>query len=135
MTPVQGKDGDLRGLVLSLYEVTERIKTRRVLRQYADRLEILREIDQAILAARSIGELTRSVVNRIPQLIPCVYASVGLFNSDQTEFSLITIRKAGESELGRELGEPLPQSWVNIIDKLAQGESCIMNDIQALWQS
>ncbi|MGC9357962.1 MAG: response regulator, partial [Anaerolineae bacterium] len=52
-------------------EITERKKAKAVLQQYAERLRVLNEINQSILAARSPSNVALAAVGRLRQLIPC----------------------------------------------------------------
>lgn len=52
-------------------EVAERVRAESALHRYAERLKILHEIDQSILAARSPGTIALAAIGRIRQLIPC----------------------------------------------------------------
>jgi PAS domain S-box-containing protein/putative nucleotidyltransferase with HDIG domain len=50
------------------------------LRRYADRLEILHDIDRAILEARTTAEIAHASLDRILQLLPCQRCSLLLFD-------------------------------------------------------
>jgi len=57
-------------------EITERARVEENLRHYVERLRVLHEIDQAIVAARSPATIAGAAVGRIRQLIPCERATV-----------------------------------------------------------
>ncbi len=57
-------------------EIAERRRSEDMLRSLAERLRILHEIDQSILAAHSSDSIALAAVNRIHQLLPCQRAIV-----------------------------------------------------------
>jgi len=57
-------------------EVAERVQAEQTLHRYAERLRVLHEIDQSILAARSPGTIAVAAISRVRQLIPCQRAMV-----------------------------------------------------------
>lgn len=63
-----------------LRDITERKQAERALNQYAQRLEILHRMDQAILAAQSSQEIAQVALHHVRQLIPCEQASVTEFD-------------------------------------------------------
>ncbi len=89
------KDGSIIEVVISSHEltfsgrrarmvvandITARKRVEEALRQYTDRLLILREIDQAILTAQSPQAIAQAVLPRLQQLIPCDRASVATYD-------------------------------------------------------
>ena len=74
---------DKSGKLLSIgiyQDITERKRIETELRASKQRLEILHNIDRALLSARSSEEITSSTLVRIRQLIPSLRASVALFD-------------------------------------------------------
>lgn len=67
--------------VTAINEITKRKQAEDDLRSYANRLNILREIDQAILAAQSLEEISQIAVDHIRKLIPCYGAIVWFLDS------------------------------------------------------
>ena len=61
----------LPGVVRQYNDRLAHQRTEEALRHYADRLETLRELDQAILAARSPETIAVAAVSRIRRLMPC----------------------------------------------------------------
>ncbi len=62
--------------------VTEYQQAEQTLRQYTERLRIMREIDQAILAGRSPESIAVAAIGRIRHLMPCQRATVVELTSD-----------------------------------------------------
>jgi PAS domain S-box-containing protein len=76
--PVRSEAGLRIGSMAS--DITERKRSEEALRQYAERLAILHEIDQAILAAKSIEEIADAALSRIHRSVPGWRAEVMLFD-------------------------------------------------------
>jgi PAS domain S-box-containing protein len=72
--------GGRRARLVVANDITARKRVEEALRQYADRLKILREIDQAILAAQSPETISQSVLPMLQRLIPCDLTSVSAFD-------------------------------------------------------
>jgi PAS domain S-box-containing protein len=130
LVPVKGRNAQVQGLVLSLMDVTERERSRIALRQYADRLQVLHETDQAILAARSVQEIAESALRYVPQLLDCVRSSVALFDLEAGEMSVLAVCSEGETRLGAGWCGPLADAWV--MEELGQGKIHAVEDIQTL---
>lgn len=74
------------------------IRAESALRRHADRLRIMREIDQAILAARSSSETAAVALEHLVKLIPCWRASVLLFDHEEATVGVFAVTGAGEEE-------------------------------------
>ncbi len=72
-------------------DVTERKKAEEQLKQYTERLKILRELDQAILAADSLEAISNAALKRTKKLIPCLGAAVIFFQNDYKEMKLFAL--------------------------------------------
>jgi signal transduction histidine kinase len=80
------------------HELTERRRIQAELENHAKRLQLLREIDQAILVAESGADIAQAALARVMQLIPCLRASVALFDFDAGEMEVLALKGAGETE-------------------------------------
>ena len=76
--PVRSEAGLRIGSMTS--DITERKRSEEALRQYAERLAILHEIDQAILTAKSSEEIADAALSRIHRFVPSWRADVRLFD-------------------------------------------------------
>ena len=138
LVPVADKGGGSHGFVLSLVDVTEREKTRQALRRHAERLQVLHEIDQLILTARSVEEIAESAVNSIPRLVDCARASVVLFDQEAKEMRVIAACSEVETEVGGGWCGPLGDadfgelSRAGMAEELRQGQVLEVADIRAL---
>lgn len=69
-----------------IQEINERKQAETALRQYADRLNILRELDRTILETQSSEGVARAALHHIRRLVDCHSASVILIDTDAWEF-------------------------------------------------
>ena len=81
-------------------DITARHKAEERLARQRERLQMLHEIDQAILAAQSPAEIASAVVHRLRQMVPCQRASVLLFDGEQNEARWLAVDAEGDSALG-----------------------------------
>jgi PAS domain S-box-containing protein len=88
-SPILGKDGVLVGTVGMVTDITERKRTEDQLRRSADRLAMLHDMDQAILAAQSPAEVGRAALGRMRRMVPCQRCSVMLFDFERRQAELI----------------------------------------------
>jgi PAS domain S-box-containing protein len=79
-SPIVSRDGGLMGTVGMVTDITERKQAEDRLRRSAERLAILHDMGQAILAARSPMEIGRAALGRIRRLVPCQRCSIVLFD-------------------------------------------------------
>jgi PAS domain S-box-containing protein len=79
-SPVLRRDGVAVGTVGMVTDITERKRAEERLRRSADRLGMLHDMDQAILAARSPAEVGRAALGRIRRMVPCQRCTVILFD-------------------------------------------------------
>jgi PAS domain S-box-containing protein len=88
-SPILGKDGVLVGTVGMVTDITERKRSEDQLRRSADRLTMLHDMDQAILAAQSPAEIARAALGRVRRMVPCQRCTVSLFDFGQGQAQLI----------------------------------------------
>ena len=127
-SPVNGRDGGLAGTVGMLTEITERKAAEERLRRSAERLAMLHDMDQAILAARSPAEIGRAALGRLRRMVPCHRCSIVLFDFPRREARLL----AGFSG-GHPLSPaPLPIEHLSSADILRRGTIRYSEDIAEL---
>ena len=80
-----------------LEDITKRKRAEQALEQYARRLEILREIDQAILAAQSVEAIAQAALTRIQRMVPCWRARVFLLDFEAGEAREAAVCVEGEA--------------------------------------
>lgn len=100
-------------------ETTARKQAEEALLQTNQRLELLREIDSAILAARSPEQIAQAAMRHIQQLLPCLRASVAVFDFEREVATLIAVHSSSETKLSA--GAEVPLAVFGSIELLRQG--------------
>jgi PAS domain S-box-containing protein len=131
--PIQDGEGRITGAVGVFQDITERRRTQRVLQRQSERLRILHELDQAILVAPSAEDIAEAALDRVQQLVPCLRASVALFDLEKGEVSLLAARAVGETRLAKGWHSSVGSEWP--IEILAQGQIHVVEDVRALLPS
>jgi len=121
--------GRMAGLV-SVRDITERKRAEEALRRYAERLRILREVDQAILQAQSAEAIAQAAAEHIRRLVPCQRVSVVLFDFEAGETTMLAAHVNGETAIGR--GTRVPLSALDISEGLRRGRVHMVEDTSAL---
>ena len=109
-----------------------RQQTEETLQQYADRLEILRQIDQAILAAQSLEAIAEAALIHIRKLVPCFRASVTVFDREAHEARVIAVHAEGETRIGAGMRFSLDD--IVALEPMWQGTINVVEDFRALSQ-
>jgi PAS domain S-box-containing protein len=130
LVPVKGEGEKVEGLVFSLIDVTEHEQAQQALRRYADRLHVLHETDQVILAAESVDEIAEAALARVPELLDCVQASVTLFDIEAGEMSLLAVQAAGETRLAKGWRGAIDDEWAQTVEGLHRGSTVTIEDVQ-----
>jgi PAS domain S-box-containing protein len=127
-SPIVGKDGALIGTVGMVTDITERKRTEEQLRRSADRLTMLHDMDQAIVAAQSPAEVGRAAMGRIRRMVPCQRCTVVLFNFEAGRAELI----AGYSG-GAQMGAAhMPLTELSTAEVLQRGSVRYIEDLAAV---
>ncbi len=64
---------------------------------YMHRLEVLREIDRAILETPLVGKLARTVITNLKRLINCRHASIVIYDNKCEEIILLRVENDGQT--------------------------------------
>jgi PAS domain S-box-containing protein len=113
----------------SALDITERKQAEAALQQSAAHLEILHEIDRALLSAHTLEEIAMSALKRIRRLIPCLRASVTLFDIGKNEARFLA---ASFDNADHDFGDTvvtLQEYGQYIIDELKQNNICRVDDV------
>lgn len=70
-------------------DVTDLKRSEEAVRRYADRIEILHQIDQAILAVHSPQEIALAALSRLHRLVPCSSASLALLDVEKLTAQIV----------------------------------------------
>ncbi len=127
-SPILAKDGALIGTVGMVTDITERKRTEDQLRRSADRLTMLHDMDQAILAAQSPAEVGRAAMGRMRRMVPCQRCTVILFDFEREKAELI----AGYSSGAQMSPTPLPLQEFSPAEVLQRGSVRYMEDLAAI---
>ncbi len=118
----------LLGIYGAVQDITARKEADLTLERYADRLEMLHEIDHAILAAHSPEETAIAALTRLRRLIPCVRASINLFDFQKRTSVLLAL----DTDLATYLPVGVPVAFeeygLEVIAHLRAGETYFVND-------
>ena len=131
--PIRGSDGEITGAVGVFRDITERKRVEEAMQEYAARLQLLHDLDHAILAAESAEEISRAALSRLRRLVDCRRASVELFDFEAQETVLLAVDTDGETRL--EPGQRLPLTWNRSLVHLEEGEEHIAEDLSQVSSS
>jgi signal transduction histidine kinase len=109
-------------------DITERKRTEDQLRRSADRLAMLHDMDQAILAAQSPADIGRAALGRVRRMVPCQRCSVTLFDFAQGQAQMIA-GSAGGVNLPQ---TSVPLSDISPVEVLRRGTVRQIDDLKAL---
>ncbi len=127
-SPIVSRDGGLVGTVGMVTDITERKRAEDRLRRSAERLAILHDMGQAILAARSPAEIGRAALGRIRRMLPCQRCSIVLFDFPKGLAQLV----AGYAGVNPLSTAPIPLDTLSPIEVLRRGTVRYIEDIAAM---
>ena len=112
------------GLACICQDITERKASKQALRRYANRLEILRDIDQAILAAESPEEIASEVIQRAQRILPFKSATVTVI--DEASETARVLATCENNPLDAPTTLSIEEVYLN--DGLEEGETEVISD-------
>jgi PAS domain S-box-containing protein len=125
---ILGKDGVLVGTVGMVTDITERKRAEDQLRRSAERLAMLHDMDQAIVAAQSPADIGRAALGRMRRIVPCQRGTIVLFDFDRSEAHLI----AGYADGVHLTPGPLALGDLSPGEVLRRGAVRYMEDLRAV---
>ncbi|HXH07943.1 MAG TPA: PAS domain S-box protein [Vicinamibacterales bacterium] len=121
-----------RAVLVAAFDVTEVAQSRLALEKYAERLGILHEIDQAIIAARPPVEIAETVVRRLRPLLGVPRAIVNMFDLEAGEVEWLAA--AGRRRVHVGPGVRYSLQLMGDVEALKRGELQVI-DVDALSPS
>jgi|GEM_PF-6524678 len=97
------RGGQVIYCVTVVRDITAQQRAEEELRRYAHRIETLREIERAVLAAQSPAAIAQAALLRVRLLVPCRWASVAIL-AERGEEEVVT-SLGGTVKLESELGQ------------------------------
>jgi len=115
-----------------IHDITERKRAERALQEYTQRLEILHEIDQAILEAQSPQKIAQAALGHLRQLVPCVAAGIATFDLEAGLAAVLAV----DADRGHALKEGMrfPLEGLTIGDGGQRDQVMVEDDILAAHQ-
>ncbi|MBC7226919.1 MAG: GAF domain-containing protein [Thermoflexales bacterium] len=123
--------GRFIGTLAVFTDISERKRAEEALRRYAERLQVLRTLDAAILAAQSPEEIAREALRYVRRLVPCHGAGVVTYRPATREG--VVLAGDADSEIPIGAGFRFPLVGVDReIEASQRGEVLFVPDISAL---
>jgi len=111
-------------------ELALRQRAEEALRRHAKRLEILRDIDIAILEAQSPESVAQTTIAALNSILLPAQASVATFDLEAGQATVIAAEGGGE--LAMRPGDVLPIAYLGVVDELVRGVVRRIDDVEAL---
>jgi PAS domain S-box-containing protein len=132
VTPLKNECGQRVGWVSMVRDVTEQIRVEGALRNYAGRLSMLREIDQATLSVQPPQTIAQAALQRIGQLVPCMTSSVTIFDFEAHEAATLILYHGATETRSAETVRLSLEGAEDIIAALRQGQVQMVDDVLSL---
>lgn len=119
------------GIFVLSSDISERKNAEGKIRQQNQRLQVLREIDTAILAADSVENIVRAALQHIRELVNCQRASLALIDWEAGEGLIFNVNARNESVLPK--GTRVPLSLLQEMNEtLSKNQPVLINDLTAI---
>ena len=111
-------------------QALETARLHQAMQRHSERLEALREIDQAILATQSPEAIAQAAMRHIRRLVPCQRVSVVMFDFETAQGTVLATHVDGETSVGSETRMPL--AAFDISEQLREGKTHVVEDTLTL---
>ena len=122
-------DGEVAYYSTIARDISDLKQAEATLRLYAERLKVLRAIDQAILQSDSPIEIAKVSFRHIKELIPCQRCSVMLFDFDTATGQILVAEGIGNEQAHNGKVLSLATEFAADIDLLKQGKTDKIDDL------
>ncbi|GAB4513344.1 MAG: hypothetical protein Kow0047_24920 [Anaerolineae bacterium] len=126
-TPLFDAQGRFIGALGLITDITPRRQMEQATRDYARRLEVLHELDLAILSARSPQEIARMAIEYVGRWFSALRASVVTFDMERNEAHLLAVYSP--ERVGAALGEHYTLEAFGDVERLRMGEIVVTEDV------
>lgn len=130
VSPVEDAAGSLMGYIAIQRDITQRKASEEALQQYAARVALLHQLDQAILSAQTPEEMSFSALERLQRLVGGVYASICLFDHEHKQVQVLAALGAPADNLTDE--RRLKLYDVQVVAMLERGDPILIDDLSEL---
>jgi PAS domain S-box-containing protein len=96
---IKDAEGNPQYIIAVGRDITERKRAEESLQRYAERLQILHEIDSAILSVQSPEDIAQTALSHIRRVIPCQRAGASLFDFITNEVVVLAVDVDTETKL------------------------------------
>jgi two-component sensor histidine kinase/CheY-like chemotaxis protein len=121
-------DGNL--LVRAVRYAIERKRVEQTLRRYSGRIELLHNIDRAILGALSPGAIAEAALSRLAPLVSASYAAVVTFDHQARQAGTLAVHTSEQAAAHAEMRFSL-ESFQHL-NEFQQGQVQVVDDISVL---
>jgi PAS domain S-box-containing protein len=128
--PIRDSRGHVSGAVGLFRDVTERRRVEERVRRYAEQLQVLHEIDAAVLAAGSAEEIAEVSLDGLRKLVGYEVASVELLDLEEGRTSVLAVSAADRRSSQEAQWEPL--KWCEPVEVLEAGRPFMVEDVSVL---
>ena len=122
-------DPDIGAIVTNSRDISERKQAEGLVNRYAQRMEILHNIDHDIINAQSVQSLVETALKHIRQLIPCQRAGLGLVDFDSNELVVFATSHNIVYERGKGSRIPLKPGY---FEEYGTNTVTVIDDIQLM---
>lgn len=132
--PVLDKDGEIREVLGITHDFTEREQAMQMLEVQAKRLQILHEIDQAILNAQTSEKIAQETLSYIRELIPCFHINIVTIDFEIQEACILANYSEIPTQFPKGTVKRLPLD-AKFLDEMRQGKIFVTDDIRTIEHS